>query len=223
MKILVTAATTLELELTEQYLSSNANSRGLYAYNYLEHEIHTLVTGIGSVHVAFNLARYVGIESFDLIINIGIAGAFNRDLKLGDVTFIQKDRFVDLGIQEADGSFTSLWNTPLASNKYPYDSDGWMTSDPPAKFPDLRFSTCITTNTITGTDTTSDALHNTYYADIETMESAGFIYAAKMLQIKHLSIRSISNYVETRDKEQWELSLSLKNLNEALIRTLKEV
>jgi futalosine hydrolase len=35
-----------------------------------------------------------------------------------------------------------------------------------------------------------------------------------------MEIRSISNYVERRNKENWDLKLSLKNLNQELLKAL---
>lgn len=217
MKILITSATSLELELTEQYLKVNAKPNGMYSYLYKNHHISTLVMGIGSVHVAFNMARYSGIEDMDLLINIGIAGAYDRSLNIGEVVAIAQDCFADMCIEEADGSTTHIANTALQEAKYPYDEQGWMNCDLPEKPPLLRYVKSLTLNTVTGTESRALNLIQKHHAHIESMESGGFVYAAKMLRHKHLALRSISNYVEKRNKENWNIPLALKNLNTELI------
>ena len=223
MNILITAATVLEIQRIEDFLKKEGNSVGMYRYDYNDHLIATQVTGIGSVHVAFALARYPKVEQFDVIINVGIAGSFNTDLSLGDVVIIAQDRFADIGMQQIDGSFSSLWDGDLAPKHYPYDDLGWIQSEMPKSLPDLPKVKSITLNTVTGTNTQAEALKKEYQADIESMESAAFIYACKMLQIKHLPLRAISNYVEDRDKSTWQIGKALDNLTNVLTTYLKSL
>ena len=52
--------------------------------------------------------------------------------------------------------------------------------------------------------------------DLESMEGAAFMMVCQKFNITFIQIRSISNYVEERDKEKWDLDLAIKNLNNQL-------
>ena len=53
------------------------------------------------------------------------------------------------------------------------------------------------------------------------MEGAAFFYACLLAKIPFLEIRSISNYVEARNRETWNLPLAINNLNQILIEILE--
>ena len=58
--------------------------------------------------------------------------------------------------------------------------------------------------------------------EVESMEGAAVFYVAKMLDIPVLQLRSISNYVEPRDRSSWKIKEAINNLNEHLIKILKQ-
>jgi futalosine hydrolase len=80
----------------------------------------------------------------------------------------------------------------------------------------------VTVNTSTGSDATRRRLVKKYNPDIETMEGATFFYICARNFIPFLALRAISNYVEPRNKNNWNIPLALENLaekcNEFIIR-----
>ena len=50
------------------------------------------------------------------------------------------------------------------------------------------------------------------------MEGASFFYACEQAGILGIQIRSISNMVERRNKDNWQIGLAIKNLNDTLIQ-----
>ena len=54
-------------------------------------------------------------------------------------------------------------------------------------------------------------------AQVESMEGAAFFYACLQQQIPFLEVRSISNYVEKRDRSKWDISGAVNALNFTLI------
>jgi len=64
------------------------------------------------------------------------------------------------------------------------------------------------------------ALHN---PDIETMEGAAFFRGTEHMQAKCLQIRSVSNYVQKRDKSKWNVPLAIRNLNNFVIQLIKTI
>lgn len=126
MKILIVAATNFEILPLLEHLDKNASSKTLMETVYKQHTIQTLITGVGGMNTAFALARYSKIKDLDLAINVGIAGSYKRQFELGDVVEVVKDRFGDLGVEEADGSFTDIFDLQLAEkDSFPYQ-DGWV-------------------------------------------------------------------------------------------------
>jgi futalosine hydrolase len=53
--------------------------------------------------------------------------------------------------------------------------------------------------------------------DIETMEGATFFYICSRENIPFLAVRAISNRVEKRNRESWNIALALDNLSVKLI------
>ena len=68
MKILLVAATLSELKPIQEKLDEELD----------EHEIFSLITGVGMIATTFELTRTLMVERFDLAINAGIAGAFDK-------------------------------------------------------------------------------------------------------------------------------------------------
>ena len=81
----------------------------------------------------------------------------------------------------------------------------------------------ITVNTIHGNDTSISKVIELYNPTIETMEGAAFFAACENNINNFLQIRAISNYVEKRDKANWQMPLAIQNLNDFLITFLKNV
>ena len=78
----------------------------------------------------------------------------------------------------------------------------------------------ITVNTSTGSEITMEKLLKKYNPDIETMEGATFFYICSRENIPFLALRAISNKVEKRNKNNWNINLALNNLSEKLIEVL---
>jgi futalosine hydrolase len=53
------------------------------------------------------------------------------------------------------------------------------------------------------------------------MEGAPFFYVCLKERVPFMSLRSISNYVEDRNKENWKMKDAIESLNSALSELLK--
>jgi futalosine hydrolase len=78
----------------------------------------------------------------------------------------------------------------------------------------------ITLNTATGSEMSRTKWIKKFNPDIETMEGATFFYICTLEEIPFLAIRAISNKVEPRNKNNWNIALALNNLSEKLIDIL---
>ncbi len=111
MKILVTAATPDELLAARQALAA---CPGIDA--------HCAVTGIGATATAYHTLKQLQQEPFDLAINIGIAGAFNEQLAVGDVCRVVKEYFGDTGVRTPSGFSTLFDENLLNPDTFPFQS-----------------------------------------------------------------------------------------------------
>src|SRR3546814_20053779 len=65
-------------------------------------EVDLLVTGVGCVPTVYRLKQALAEGSYDLIVNVGVAGGFGRDLPVGIVVHVGSDCFVDMGAVDGD-------------------------------------------------------------------------------------------------------------------------
>ena len=223
MNILVCSSTTFEIAPFLKHLETIAEQKSFLEYRVNGHSIFPLVSGIGAMNTAFALARYPKINGMQLAINAGLAGSFDKTRKLGQVVEVVKDRFADLGAEEADGNLLDAFDLELADpTSFPY-SDGWIENRDRPYHTDLEEVSGLTVNKVTGTTLSIALIKEKYHAAVETMEGAGFIYACKMIDMKCTMIRAISNYVEPRNKDNWQVELSIERLNQSLINYLHAI
>ena len=186
-------------------------------------ETDLLITGIGSMATAWSLKQWIILnEKPDLAINAGIAGSFNERLNIGDVVMPVSDCFADAGVEDGENFLTLFESGLINANDFPY-KDGLLYTD--TRYNEkmksiLKPVRAITVNTATGSETTKGKLLKKFNPDIETMEGATFFYICSRENIPFLALRAISNKVEPRDKNNWNIDLALNNLSEKLIDVL---
>jgi futalosine hydrolase len=186
-------------------------------------DISLLVTGVGSVSTAWVLKQWITLNGKpDLAINGGIAGSYNDELVPGDVVMPVFDCFADAGIEDGDNFFTLSEAGLMSADEFPY-KDGLLFAD--TRYIDrmkalLRPVRAITVNTATGSEISRKKLLKKFNPDIETMEGATFFYICCRENIPFMALRAISNRVEQRNKDNWNIALALDNLSERLIDVL---
>lgn len=200
--------------IKSQEFESDAQDSGLKTFDY-----EVLVTGVGMVATAFALGRHLSANTYDLVVNLGIAGSFDRSIALGDVVEITEDTFAELGAED-DLNFL-----PIADMGF-----GEATFYPSKKLADLynlfntftlKQTTAITVNTVHGNEASIKKVAERLNPQIESMEGAAFFYACKQFNVPCLQIRAVSNYVEKRNRAGWNIGLAIKNLNTFAVEFLK--
>jgi futalosine hydrolase len=216
MRVLIIAATEAEASALKRIKGLRTSGDGFLLG---DHEISVLITGVGSVATSWEMAKWLSANPTpDLAINIGIAGSYREEIKNGDVVVLVEDCFADAGIE--DGSrFLTLAEAGLSDpDKFPFKKgkieagNSFVTETIKMMMP----VKAITVNTASGSQQTIDRLIKKYNPDIETMEGATFFYICSGEKIPFLALRSISNRVEPRNKDNWNISLALDNLSEKL-------
>ena len=186
-------------------------------------ETDLLITGVGSMATAWSLKQWIILnEKPDLAIDAGIAGSFNERLNIGDVVMPVSDCFADAGVEDGENFLTLSESGLISANDFPY-KDGLLYTD--TRYNEkmksiLKPVRAITVNTANGSETTKGKLLKKFNPDIETMEGATFFYICSREDNPFLALRAISNKVESRNKNNWNIDLALHNLSEKLIDVL---
>lgn len=223
MKLLLVSATPFEVAPLRQWLKENYWQHHDSHFQKDNLDVKLLVTGVGMAQTAFALGKMFATHRFDLAVNAGVAGAFDRSLHLGEVVNVISERFADLGVEEADGRFTDVHEMGLIGADQPPFQNGQLLHPASSQFDFLPTRNGLTVNKVSGTQTSIDALHRKYNAEVESMEGAAFFLACLSSKVNFLEIRSISNYVEPRNRDNWDLPKAIKNLNEVLIDLVKSL
>ncbi len=204
MNVLLVAATTLEVEKTVTLFP----------------KIKTLITGVGVPETLYALSKELYQNNYDLIINAGIAGTFDKNIPLGSVLEINKDRFADIGAQNGE-DFLDIFELNLANaNQFPYEN-GWLVNEYISGL--LPLSSALTVNKAHGNAKEIEYIHQKYKATLESMEGAAISFVCKMEGINYLQFRSISNVVEKRNRGAWNIPLAVANLNDFLVEYFKSI
>ncbi|MBX2890274.1 MAG: futalosine hydrolase [Saprospiraceae bacterium] len=224
MRILLVSATIFEIAPTLNWLEEHfqVTDGGTFENNGLG--VFPLVTGVGLAATAFHVGQFLAINQPGLSINAGIAGAMDKDLRLGDVLNVVSERFGDLGVEEADGRFTDLFELGLMEKDAPPFSKNrlWNRASEQADF--LPAAHGLSVNKVHGFPPSIEAIRAKYPdAQLESMEGAAFFFACLLAKVPFLEIRSISNFVEARNRERWDLPLAINNLNRTLIALLEQM
>ena len=208
MKILVTAATEMELSPLKILVAKNRS---------LKKRTDFLVTGIGMTATAYHMAKH-NKRKYDLAVNIGVAGSFTKKISIGEVVNVKSDCFADLGAEDGN-SFLTLAEIGLQQeNQFPFREGRIFnkTVKRNSVLRGLKQVSAITVNTVHGDAESIKKVMQKFNPDIETMEGAAFFYVCMMEKISCVQLRTISNFVERRNRDNWNIPLAIKNLTEVV-------
>jgi futalosine hydrolase len=215
-KILYVTATSSEAEALSRIEGMLPVPGG---YLFGRFEIALLISGVGSMATAWSMKQWLSAnEKPDLAINAGIAGSYNDKFETGEVVMPVSDCFADSGIED-DNIFLTLSEAGLANDdEFPF-RQGYLLADNRyivQMKSSIKPVRAITVNTATGSEATRIRLLRKFNPDIETMEGATFFYICLKENISFMALRAISNRVEPRDKNKWNISLAIENLSKKL-------
>jgi futalosine hydrolase len=226
MKILLVAASNSEVKLLRDKLTFVSRIyNNLHNYRLGTLEIDILVTGHGSIFMAYHLTRAIHTFSYDLAINLGIAGSFDYFLELGFVVNVVQDQFADLGFEEKDSFFTLGEKELLNEDSFPFTGEllrslGNFEIDAVESLIPVK---AITVNTLHGNQENIQKIKNKFKCEIETMSGASFFFVCLMEKIPFLQIRGVSYFIEIRKVDNWNLTLAIGNLTAVVLEILEEL
>lgn len=225
MKLLVVAATEAEISIFNQYLQVQALPTGPMQYlTKQQNSVQVCITGVGMVATAYALTKILQKDSYDMALQVGIGGAFDRSLSLGDVYLIASEQYGDMGAED-HYNFIDVFELGLQQkDNFPFSGTKLLTPDASwhAKITLPRVSG-LTINAVSGNDFTIKSRQEKYGCQVESMEGAAFHYVCLQERVPFAQVRSISNYVEPRDKSKWQMKDAVIALNKWLIDFLESV
>jgi futalosine hydrolase len=206
MKILVVAATQLEIEPFSK-----------------PDDLDILISGTGIPSTVYRLTKKLLENTYDLVIQVGIAGSFSKKIKDAEVVVVSQDTFADIGVEE-DKKFRSIFMLGLDDeNKFPF-REGWLINplEMESALP-LKKVTPITINKLSDRKKQTTRLKKHFNAAIESMEGAAFHFVCLQQNVPFIQLRSISNKVGERDKSKWKMKEAIENLNLALKELIESI
>lgn len=210
MVTLVVSATSFEIAPFLKFLRDGKHN--------LSQDIDVLITGVGLVSSTYSLIKQIHTKRPSFILQAGIAGCFDKNFPLSSVVAVKQDTVADLGVMEKQ-TWQSLFDLGfLRSNQFPWKRN-WLINKSEqlnaCKLPKVK---AITVNEISTSKKKIDAFRDAFDPVAESLEGAALHYVALMENIPFLQIRSFSNYIGERNKKNWELNKSIRNLNQELIK-----
>lgn len=226
MNILLAAATEIEIAPTLEWLRANKVAKGNNLFTAGPHSVHVCLTGVGIMVATESLARTLANTRYDFALQAGVAGAFDRNIPLGEVVQVEREALADLGAEDRDGSLLDVFTLGLAGKDDAPFRDGnlWSATSegaPGGAFSRLRKVSGITVQTVSGTASTIASRAARYGADVETMEGAPFHYCCLHAGVPFVQLRAISNYVEPRNREAWKMHDAIAALNNTLVSAME--
>ncbi len=216
-KVLIVAATPFEIQPFIEFLKQSAQQKYNPLFGQNGYEFDVLITGVGIANTALLMGKALCKKSYDFALNAGVAGSFNRKILRGDIVEVVNEQYGDLGVEEADGRFTDMFELGLMERDAKPFKDAKLLNTKPLKFKSVKQVSGITVQKVHGFTDSIEAVLTKYRAEVETMEGAAFFQACLTEGVAFSEIRAISNYVEPRNRENWKIKEAIENLNGYMI------
>ncbi len=166
-----------------------------------------LLTGVGASSMALALGQQ-DLSTYDMVLCAGFAGAYTRELSVGEAVLVGKDRFWDYGLWRGN-TLVPLERAGLPQLVEP--SGGYFH----ATSLEVKGMRTVYGNTVSH-PTEGRIAFGTFAPEgaiaVESMEGAAFAMACQLAGVESVSLRVVSNYCETRDKAEWNIALARERL-----------
>lgn len=223
MRLLVAAATRFEVApLIARIQNPIAHNRVLSG-TLGAHKVDILLTGVGMVATAVWCTRALAIGGYDAALNLGVCGSFNAAYPAPTVVHVTSEQLPELGAEDGPAFLPLADLGLLAPDEFPW-SDGRLMNTEPVPLPglaELPAAAGITVNTVHGHEPSIDAVRRRCAPDVESMEGAAFAYACLVAGVRFAQVRAVSNRVERRNRDAWDLSGAIEALGRVSLRLME--
>ena len=224
MRILVVAATAAEVAPVSAAAGIDSSSiERLRSGRVAGHEIDLLVTGVGMVATAASSATALARGNYQLALNLGLCGAFDRILPLGSVVHVVSDRLSELGAEDGERFLTIHELGLLDPDEPPFIGGAVVNQAPPANavLNRLQRVAGITVNTVHGRDDSIADVRRRFDPQVESMEGAAFMYVCALTGVPYAQVRAVSNVVERRNRAAWQIGPAVSALAATTLEILE--
>ncbi len=221
MRVLIVSATALE---AKGIIKAEVNLSELKPGSvlHLNSNADLLIAGVGQAITAYHLGTQLLKHPYELAVNIGICGSFNRNIPLGTIVRVSSDFFFDLGAED-DSKWLSTFQMGLMSkDEFPF-RNGLLIPAESGYFTEYQKVKGITVNRTTGSEMSVKRIMQNCDADVESMEGAAFYYACMQHEVPSVQLRAVSNYIEKRNRKAWKIELALSNITKVLTGFLNDI
>ena len=171
--------------------------------------VETLAMGIGPVEAASALSTALARREYRLVVNVGLAGAFDGAARLGDGVVVIDD-VMELDLESGAPIALPPGETIVAKA----NSDPELASQLHAKgFPLLRG---VTVARVTSSEETAKRLARDLDAQVESMEGFAALRAAQRAGVRAIELRGISNRCGLRSSSNWDFPAGIAGLRRIL-------
>lgn len=200
MSILIVAATQLEIQ---PFIEGHPDA------DYL-------ISGVGVAATVFHLMKRIEKNKYSFILQVGLAGTYRDDMKLGESVIVESDCFADLGVWE-NKKIISVYDLGLTNpDESPFENGRLVNHNVYINTTQAKKVEGVTVNLLTDDLNYVEAMRMKYNAAVESMEGAALHYVCIQKNIPFLQIRGISNKVGERDKSKWNFKEAIQSSNQLL-------
>ena len=183
----------------------------------LKDEVEVLITGVGLTHTTLTLTRRLATPPLPrVLIQAGLGGAVDPELRLGEVVQVVSERITDLGAATAEGDFLPLSTLELPLDDY---DEILPLANEDYGLPQVHGGSV---NRVNGSAAGIARMRRLFPdVQVESMEGYALALACRQFGVKGIQLRGISNYVEPRNRAAWRIGPAIQSLNEEVLRLVR--
>jgi futalosine hydrolase len=186
-------------------------------------DLDYLITGVGIPAAFFQIMTRLEKRQYSQIVQVGVAGSYDKKLNIGEVVVVKSDCFGDCGLLHND-QLTSYFELGLADgNAFPFATGELINPESFDFFKELKSVKGVTVNLMSTQSFYIELLQTTHGGSIETLEGAVLHYICLLKNISFFQIRGISNYVGERDKTKWDMNEAILKSNQVALNFLHKI
>ncbi|VVB95095.1 Futalosine hydrolase [uncultured archaeon] len=187
--------------------------------------------GVGKVNAAHSTTLM--LENYDIgfLVLFGIGGAYTPQ-KLGDIAVAESENYGEEGVFTKEGwrpmefmGLPLLKNGKEYYNTFPMEAELSKLAAKASK--DCGFNVIsgnfITVSQCSGTRERGVILRERFGGLCENMEGAAVAHLCAFYRVPMIEIRGISNMVEDRDLEKWDIVKAASNCSKAVIELVRRL
>lgn len=200
------------------------------------HQVMLCIGGMGKVNAAHAATLLLTQFAPEALVIFGIGGAYpSSGAQVGDIAIAKEEIAGDEGVMTLDGfkdteymgiplirtTASMMYTTYPAPDTLLKQALSSMVSYSEIGTAQAHVGSFVTLSTCTGTSTRAQELEERYHGLCENMEGAAAVQVAELHQVPWLELRGISNIVEDRAVEKWNIPLAADAAQKAVIHLLE--